>query len=134
MKKFICLAALGLLSLGLNGQNLLIYDTEEGQPLERATISISTDQLSSLTTNDQGLVNISAFKGEKEIRIYSLGYIPQTYNYAELSALDFSIGLKSEALALDQVVVSATRWSQSSRELPFNIIFTLTIPKLVPTY
>jgi hemoglobin/transferrin/lactoferrin receptor protein len=121
MKKFICLAALSLLSLGLNGQNLLIYDTEEGQPLERATISISADQLSSLTTNDQGLVNISAFKGEKEIRIYSLGYIPQTYNYAELSALDFSIGLKSEALALDQVVVSATRWSQSSRELPFNI-------------
>lgn len=121
MIKIICLAVLSLLSLALNAQNLLIYDAEEGQPLERATVSISIDLLSSLTTNDQGLVNITAFKGQGGIRIYSLGYKPVTYDYSELIALDFAVGLTSEALALDQVVVSATRWSQSSRELPYNI-------------
>lgn len=121
MKKIICLAAIILLSLGAYAQNLLIYDLDEGQPLERATVSVSKDLLSDLISNDQGIVNISSLKGEKNIRIYSLGYLPKNLSYGELKALDFRVGLKAEVLALDQVVVSATRWNQSSRELPLNI-------------
>jgi len=121
MKKILCLAAMSLLSLSAFAQNLLVYDAEEGQALERATVSIKSDRLEGLTTNDQGLVDISSFQGEKSIRIYSLGYIPVSFSYAELRAKDFKVGLEAEVLALDQVVVSATRWNQSSRELPFNI-------------
>lgn len=121
MTKIICLAVMSLLSLGAYAQNLLVYDAEEGQPLERATVSIETDRLNSLITNDQGVVNIDPLRGEKSIQIYSLGYIPKSLSYAELKAQNFKVGLIAEVLALDQVVVSATRWSQSSRELPLNI-------------
>ena len=71
MKKIICLAVISLLSLGAYAQNLLIFDAEEGQPLERATVSIDSDRLSGLITNDQGVVNIDPLKGEKSIQIYS---------------------------------------------------------------
>ena len=102
-------------------QELYIYDVEEKQALERVVVRVFTDNLAPLYTNDRGLVDISAFKGAEEIEISSLGYQTIILSYSNLKQLKFRLGLQSQALALDQVVISATRWNQSSRELPYNI-------------
>jgi hemoglobin/transferrin/lactoferrin receptor protein len=122
MKKAIWLLFIGLCSVAY-AQELRVYDAELRTPLEFVNIRSLASGLEAkfTTTNDQGLAEIGAFKGLKEIEISSLGYQSVITSYAQLKVAGFSLSLEASPLALDQVVVSATRWSQSSRELPYAI-------------
>lgn len=112
-----------LLAFGFSSQaqNLYVFDIEETQALERVVVQDAPDLLTALYTNDLGIVDISAFKGSTQITISSLGYESRFLSYRELKEMKFKVGLQPQSLALDQVVISATRWNQSSRELPYNI-------------
>ena len=121
MKKIWYLAVLILAGYANHAQNLKVLDAQESEPLERAKVQVYTDDLIPIYTDDRGIVDISIFKNKKQIEISSLGYESKVLSYAELKALNFKIGLEPSPLALDQVVVAASRWSQSSRELPYHI-------------
>ncbi len=110
-----------LLAGGLHAQHLYVYDLDEKQALERVSIREINSPTKVLFTNDRGLVDISSLKNVQHIEINSLGYSSKILSFADLRSMNFRLGLRAEALALDQVVISATRWSQSSRELPYNI-------------
>ena len=73
-------------------------------------------------TDAHGQADISAFKEAVKIEIRSLGYKTIEQSYAELQALSFEIELSGTNISLDAVVVSATRWSQESRDVPSKII------------
>lgn len=114
--------ALLLLASKLNyAQQLKVTDAAEGEPLERAIIKLLNNELRPLITDDRGVVDISILKNKGRIEISSLGYQSLILTYQDLKALDFVVGLQASPLALDQVVVAASRWSQSSRELPHHI-------------
>lgn len=121
MHKIYKLLLLLACAFSMQAQQLYVYDAEEKQALERVVVRVFTDNLGALYTNDRGIVDITAFKGAREIEISSLGYQTLIVSYSDLKQLKFKIGLNSQPLALDQVVISATRWNQSSRELPYNI-------------
>lgn len=120
MKKTFWLLAFVLGAHILTGQTLRVIDAQEKSPLERVSIE-STRLPYPLTTDDQGEVDISSLKGAQDLKLSSLGYISQTLSYAQLRSLNFVVALEPQFLSLDQVVVSASRWSQSSRELPYTI-------------
>jgi hemoglobin/transferrin/lactoferrin receptor protein len=122
MKKIGCFLLLLLAGTHLNAQSLLVFDALEGEPLERAIVQVLTDNLSPLTTDDRGQVDISLFKASENIQISSLGYLSVVLAYTDLKQLGFKIGLQPAPMTLDQVVISAARWSQSSRELPYKIV------------
>lgn len=101
-------------------QTITVLDEESGEPVELATlISQSPDAI--VITNAKGQANISAFQGAKHIEIRSLGYETLIQSYDELKMASFKILLHHSGVMLDDVVVSATRWNQVSRDVPAKI-------------
>jgi len=115
---------LGLLIWGCElgfSQIITIRDQDTGQPLELATLSCNEPAAFAIT-NASGQADVSEFRGAKLIEIRLMGYQTETRSYFELEQSQFRIALSSTNISLDQVVVSATRWNQSKRDIPSKII------------
>lgn len=103
------------------GQTLTIKDQQTGQPVELVTLNSANFKIFA-TTNARGQADISSFKTAEKIEIRSLGYKTIVTNYNELQAQSFEISIQPSDLNLDEVVISATKWRQSSRDIPSKII------------
>lgn len=102
------------------GQVITIRDIDSQKPIE-AAILISENPSISTTTNAQGEADISAFAGAPQIVITAFGYESTAVSYAELSAFPYTWTLKPALFPMDEVVVSATKWNQPSRDIPMKI-------------
>jgi len=120
MKKYLSLLIFtGTFLLG-HSQVITIKDKENHQPLELVTLSSESPHASAIT-NARGQADITFFKGSAHIEIRILGYSPVFKSYQDLEKAGFQVYMSQSTISLDQVVVSATRWSQLNREVPAKI-------------
>ncbi|MBU0489385.1 MAG: TonB-dependent receptor [Bacteroidetes bacterium] len=119
-KTFILWLLLGVCCT-IQSQVVTIIDKETALPLELATL-ISEKPHAFATTNAQGQANISAFSGSEKIEVRMLGYKTVAINFAEIEKGSFVITLSQIGVSLDHIVISASRWSQLSRDVPARII------------
>lgn len=112
-------AGIALATLSL-AQTLTVKDAESGTPMIGATVH--GDSGSFAITNSQGKADISTLKNAVKIQIQSLGYKTVIKSFEELASMGFTLALEPSNLNLSEVVVSATRWSQSSGDVPSKII------------
>lgn len=103
-----------------NSQVITIKDVESSKPLEMVNL-IDESTNTYTTTNAEGQADISKFKNTDKIQIRLLGFEIQTKSYTELEADNFNILLKESNITLGQVVISASRWQQSSGNVPSKI-------------
>lgn len=115
---FILWLLFGVCASGFS-QIVTIYDIETHQPVEFATLS-SEKSSEYKTTNSKGQVEISDFRDSKFIEIRMLGYRNEILSFEQLKRQDFKLGLVP-GITMDQVVISASRWNQSSRNIPSKI-------------
>ncbi|KAA3641054.1 MAG: TonB-dependent receptor [Bacteroidetes bacterium] len=102
-------------------QILTVQDEDTGEPLE--LVSISSDAPKAFTSTDNlGQADISDFEGGDLIQLSLLGYLPYSGSYEDMEANAFTVLLKSSFLKMDEIVVSASRWRQSSRDIPAKVI------------
>ncbi|AFL81436.1 outer membrane receptor protein [Aequorivita sublithincola DSM 14238] len=101
-------------------QTITIKEQQTNEPVELATINSGTKLFA--TTNSKGQADISAFKGVEKIEIRSLGHKTVIKSYSELEADGFTISLENANFSLDEVVISGSRWRQSSDDVPAKII------------
>ena len=104
----------------LFAQNLVVKDSDNGAPLESVTIT-SQNPVVSVVTSSRGVANISSFTESNLIEIRMMGYTTQWYSYNELEQLGFEVFIAPSVFSIDQVVVSASKWSQTAREVPLKI-------------
>ena len=103
------------------GQSVTLLAEDSKEPVEGAVI-ISSDAEVYAISDRYGQAKNDAFKGKLEITIRALGY------ETKLIALDFSvkpnatIELTPALFNLDQVVVTASRWSQRVDNVPMKVI------------
>lgn len=102
-------------------QVLVLTDQESEQPLEMATL-VNEDARVYVTTNARGKADISSLKNSKSIVIRMLGYKTAITNYSVLQQLGFAFSLERSVVALDNIVVSATRWNQLADNVPARIV------------
>lgn len=102
-------------------QTITIKDEQTNEPVELVTMSTTNPNLF-VTTNAKGQADITAFKNAERIEIRSLGYRTLIKSYAELEATSFIVDIEISNLNLDEVVVSGTRWRQSTSDIPSKII------------
>lgn len=121
MKKLITLLLLfGCLGISY-AQTITIKDENTNEAIELATITASNSKLYT-TTNAKGQAIIAKFENADVIEIRSLGYQTVKTSYAKLSNNNFVLLLQPSNLSLDEVVISATKWKQSSDNVPSKII------------
>ncbi len=104
----------------IHAQTLIIKEKSTEEPLEWVTLGSEHPQAFTIT-NAKGQADISDFKGSEKIEIRKLGHKTLLTSYAEIEGLDFVIKMDPSNLNLDEVVVSATRWKQTSSDLPMKI-------------
>ena len=102
-------------------QTVTIKDSETKEPVELVSL-VSPIPEAHADTNMKGQADISAFKGAEEIIISRLGYETKRLSYAELEELSFELFLKPKSFNMYNIVVSATRWRQTSADVPSEII------------
>lgn len=116
-----------------HAQVISVNDKETQRPIELATL-VSAKPKAYATTNAKGQADIAAFRGALIIEIRSLGYKTLILSYADIEKLNFNIALKATSIQFDEVVVSGTRWNQSSKNIPskISIISTKDVALLNP--
>ncbi len=121
---FLFLSVLTTIPAMLVGQVITVKDRETGQALELVRISSSSPK-SFIVTNKNGQADISAFKGAEKIEFRLIGYRRAQKRYDDLTGENTVVYLSQSQISSDEVVVSATRWNQSRRDVP-NKITTIT--------
>src|SRR6056297_826664 len=121
MKIIASLCLLMAISSVAHSQTVTILDQQTEEPIAGAVLT-SESSRPPVITNTEGEADISAFEGAKTILIRSLGYKTAVYSFSQIRASDFEIALEKSIMNLDRVVVSATRWRQSSGNIPLNIV------------
>lgn len=131
MKIFFTLWLLLGLVYAAHSQIITLTDNETQNPIELATL-MSTNPNVVVTTNAEGQANVSAFRGSEKIVIRRLGYKTEIKSFAEIEDMNFEVILTVSVTQFDEVVVSANRWSQPSRNIPSKI--STISPKDVALY
>ncbi|MCR9054366.1 MAG: TonB-dependent receptor domain-containing protein [Phaeodactylibacter xiamenensis] len=116
-KSFLTLLGLWLLAVpDLDAQSLTL--TNAGHtPLPGATI-VGQPSGTFAVTGQDGQADLSPFPPADTLMIQLLGYKTQQITYAAARVQGFRVQLEMTALALDQVVVSASRWAQNASHVP----------------
>ncbi|MCA6074053.1 TonB-dependent receptor [Fulvivirga sedimenti] len=96
---------------------ITIKDSETGIPLEGVVIFAPDSRYYSISDgHGQALINLPSEETEVAFRL--IGYEQQIITTQELRLAGFTVMLKPSRLALEQVVISATRWNQTTSNIP----------------
>jgi len=110
-----------LYSSSLIAQQVRINDALTNTPLGLVSI-ISNDLQASVITNSRGIADISTISSSKRFEIRLIGYESKFLSNSELIAINYQISLSPKDYLLNQVVVSAQRWSTEKAMSPTKII------------
>lgn len=106
--------------VNISAQQLTITDQSTGLPLENVSIVVNNSQ-NTIYTDNLGHADVSILTNQDNIQVGLIGYKSISYTWQQLKDKGFNIGLEKSVYELDQVVVSASRWSQSIKDVPFRI-------------
>ena len=109
----------GLIHIG-NGQTATILSKEGKVPLESVLLHSENPNIQGIT-NKNGQVDLSPFISTEKIDIRSLGYKPIIESYSSVKEKKFIIYLEEAGITLDEMVISASRWQESSKGIPSKI-------------
>ena len=104
----------------LFSQTITIKDKDSGEPLESVSLT-SEDKKVYVFTNNKGQADISDFVKINKITVQSFGYETQIVSYNQLELASFQLSLVPSLLAMDEIIVSANRWKQHTRDIPVKI-------------
>lgn len=105
----------------VNGQVLIIKDQTTGLTIEGVVVRTVNSELL-LTSDYRGRVDLGGVSKEEKIDIYVPGHNEISLTYEDLAKLNFIVYIESRAIGLEEVVVTATRWSQPNRLTPAKVV------------
>ena len=109
----------GLIHIG-HGQTATILSKEGKVPLESVLLHSINPNIQGIT-NKNGQVDLSPFMSIEKIDIRYLGYKPVIVSYSSIKEKKFIIYLEEAGITLDEMVISASRWQESSKGIPSKI-------------
>ncbi len=101
-------------------QSLIVLNHSTSKPIEFVKIRNAELHLE-LHSDEKGNIDISRLKAARDIEISSLGFKTVKMDYADIEKNNFEISLQRSVMSIDEIVVSATRWSQASSSVPSKI-------------
>ncbi|MBE0652934.1 MAG: TonB-dependent receptor, partial [Bacteroidales bacterium] len=121
MRKIVLASIISGLSFVSFSQVLTLTNQSTGEPVELATL-MSDKPKAFVITNAKGQANIAEFRSSEKIEIRALSYKNIITSYAELEAESFKLQMAPSAVSMEEVVIAATRWSQTSGDVPARIV------------
>jgi len=105
------------LSWKVTAQSVLVLHIETKKPISGAVL-LQEHPLVSNTTNSIGVCNLTEFDLSRPIEIGLDGFKQQKMRFTVDSATVFQVLLEPQTIKISEVIVSATRWHESSKNIP----------------
>lgn len=121
VKFYLSLIFISFLALVTNAQVVTVKDIESNENLELVTLVSENFEISKVT-NSSGNAKLDLFKNTEKIHFQLLGYQSVIKSYKEIEENNFLVYLTRKDITLDQVIISAVKWSQYSSDIPSKII------------
>lgn len=103
------------------GQTVRVIEEGSGDPIEGAII-ITQQPVNYVVTDENGKASHNSYQGKKELSIRALGYTTLLLVVDFSTTKEIDITLAPVLFNLDQVIVSASKWSQSVDNIPMKVI------------
>jgi hemoglobin/transferrin/lactoferrin receptor protein len=116
--RFITLCLLLLAALATKAQVITVKDNVTRQPVTHAVLNSGTVTAKS---NAKGQINTTNLTGNDQLTISSPGYRSEVLDYSKLQEMKYTVYLQESNISLDAVVISASRWQQTKRQVPNKI-------------
>ncbi len=118
MKNLLGLTFLSLLGFSSLAQTVTVHDQATLQPLSGVVIN-ATNRAAAVQTNAKGQADISSLiSASDSVKFMLLGYKPLVFPVAKLQAQNYKISLAQRGLNIDEVVVSAGKFSSRKKLMP----------------
>jgi hemoglobin/transferrin/lactoferrin receptor protein len=118
MKKQYILLWLMFIMASLNAQNLYIKSKETQKPLS-GVVLLQEHPLISIFTDKNGEASLVNFDLTRNIDIYLEGYQSVKISYHKpKEGQTFIVYLETQSLKLSEIIISATRWHESTKNIP----------------
>lgn len=124
MKHFNILLLLFLTPIVIVAQQIKVISSTNNVPISGVAI-YNTDQSKNAITNASGEASLNAFSNAETIYFKHLSYALKTITKAQLGKSNI-IYLDLDAQGIDEVVVSASRFEQSKKDVPQKIVSLTT--------
>lgn len=118
---FFIMSFILVISFGAFCQTITVKNEETKEPIKYVILKSEELELE-VIADDKGQADISAFKGAEEIIIKKAGYKTMVKSFYELESLSFELLMQPVPFETHEIVVSATRWNQTSTDVPTKII------------
>lgn len=102
-------------------QTVRVLDANTREPLAYVAIH-NAESGANTSTNENGEADLQAFRNATTLEFQLMGYSPLRLSYRDLEQNNFTVYMEPWILSLNQVVVSASRWQQSRRDAPGNVL------------
>lgn len=96
----------------VSAQKLIVAEETTGRPLPLSTVTTLPSGQHRIT-NDSGLADLTGFATGDSLLIRHVGYHPVRTTWGDLNAGGFVVRMKIDPFQMDEVVVSASRFSQT---------------------
>jgi len=109
------LAGFLLLAGPVSAQNLIVAEESTGRPLPLSTVTTLPSGQHRIT-NEFGVADLTGFGTGDSLLIRHVGYHPVRTTWGDLNTGGFVVRMKIDPFQMDEVVVSASRFSQTQDE------------------
>ncbi len=121
MKKYLLTMLLLVLYVSAAfSQTVTVIDSETQEKLVGVNI-FTEDRSVATVTNEQGQASIGKFENQDTIIFSYIGYESTRFSYQEIVDKGMTISLSQKPLSMNQMVVSANRWTQNTEEVPVSV-------------
>jgi hemoglobin/transferrin/lactoferrin receptor protein len=120
MKNIVFLCGWVLCFYSNNAQTVQIIDKETKEPIGGAMVVCEKLDIR-LLSDAKGEMDIAKLAGCEEIKVIGFGYKTVVLSVTQLQIDGFIIPLEASPLQIGEMVISATRWAQTSRDIPNHI-------------
>jgi hemoglobin/transferrin/lactoferrin receptor protein len=103
------------------GQSITVVAEDSKEPIEGAIV-ISENQVIYIITDSEGVARHKSFQNGKQVSIRALGFETKTMTIDFGKDKDVTVLLSPALFNLDQVVITASRWSQQTDDIPMKIL------------
>jgi hemoglobin/transferrin/lactoferrin receptor protein len=104
----------------IHSQVVTVIDKETKEPLDLVSIGSKTAS-TILYTNARGEADVSALKSQDSLVFQLYGHISKTVAWSDLKTQSFTVGMELTTFTQEEFVVSASRWRQSKRKIPYKV-------------
>ena len=110
-----------IFSTALLGQEIQVKDIINNRNISNVSV-YNSDQSKGGITNAKGKIDISMFSEDEKITFQHISYSPITFTKTEILRDKNKVYLIRSSAELSQIVISASKWQQSKKEVPQKII------------